>query len=82
MRPPATRSRSARCVRISFQLRVPPLRERRDDTELLARHFLAQFRSALDKWVDGFMDECEGNERRAADVLGIVRRTLYRDLES
>jgi DNA-binding NtrC family response regulator len=34
-----------------FQIDVPPLRERREDIELLARHFLATFRRAMGKQV-------------------------------
>lgn len=38
----------------TFTLRVPPLRERDQDVELLATHFLERFRAALDRDVRGF----------------------------
>ncbi len=147
----------------TFHLRLPPLRERGDDLELLAARFLARFELELDRRVDGFspaalhalkrypfpgnvrelqnaveravtfcngdeirpehlparirrrtpettggaerppwtgegaelpslaevedryirhvLDRLGGNKRRAAEVLGISRRTLYRKLE-
>jgi two-component system, NtrC family, response regulator AtoC len=41
----------------TFMLHVPPLRERGEDIEQLAAHFLARFRVALDKDVHGFSRE-------------------------
>jgi len=40
-----------------FPVRVPPLRERRDDVPLLARHFLGRYTSEFGKPVAGFSDE-------------------------
>jgi two-component system, NtrC family, response regulator AtoC len=40
----------------TFALRVPPLREREDDRELLARQFLKRHATALDRPVDGLDD--------------------------
>lgn len=46
----------------TFTLRVPPLRERGDDVELLATRFLQQFALALGKKIQGFSD-------RAMDLI-------------
>ncbi len=57
---------------------VPPLRERREDIPLLVDHFLAKFRSALGKDVQGIADEAlerlvaypwPGNVRELENVL-------------
>ena len=37
-----------------FEIMLPPLRERRDDVPVLARHFLREFRDRLGKPVEGF----------------------------
>lgn len=44
----------------TFTLRVPPLRERGDDIELLAARFLQQFALALDKKIHGFSERALG----------------------
>jgi DNA-binding NtrC family response regulator len=41
----------------TFTLRVPPLREREDDVELLAAQFLSQFAAKLGRNVRGFSDK-------------------------
>lgn len=38
----------------TFNLRVPPLREREEDVELLAQRFLVMFSSRMEKRVEGF----------------------------
>jgi DNA-binding NtrC family response regulator len=38
----------------TFQIRVPPLREREDDIDLLSGIFLTQYTSAADKRIEGF----------------------------
>lgn len=38
-------------------LHVPPLRDRRDDIPLLARHFLESFRNSMNKKIDGISPE-------------------------
>ena len=38
-------------------IQVPPLRERREDTPLLARHFLERFRKAMEKPIEGVSPE-------------------------
>ncbi|HYO98189.1 MAG TPA: sigma-54-dependent Fis family transcriptional regulator, partial [Polyangiaceae bacterium] len=40
-----------------FPVRVPPLRERRDDVPLLARHFLVRYSHDFGKPMTGFSDE-------------------------
>lgn len=40
----------------TFTLQVPPLRERDEDRELLARHFLRRHAAALDRRIGGFTD--------------------------
>ncbi|MDH3197349.1 MAG: sigma-54 dependent transcriptional regulator [Candidatus Krumholzibacteria bacterium] len=40
-----------------FEIRVPPLRERRSDIPNLARHFVKKYASQLKKNVEGFSDE-------------------------
>ncbi|HZR84302.1 MAG TPA: sigma-54 dependent transcriptional regulator [Candidatus Binatia bacterium] len=40
-----------------FPIRVPPLRERRDDVPSLAQHFLAKYAGRIGKRVGGFTDE-------------------------
>ncbi|MFW5970503.1 MAG: sigma-54-dependent transcriptional regulator [Desulfovermiculus sp.] len=41
----------------TFTLRVPPLREREDDVELLAAQFLSQFSAKLNRDIRGFSDQ-------------------------
>ena len=41
----------------TFQIRVPPLRERGDDIDLLAARFLEQFRRQMGKQISGFSHE-------------------------
>src|SRR5262249_53471806 len=40
-----------------IQIRLPPLRERKDDIPLLAQHFLAQYARELGKPVQGLTEE-------------------------
>ena len=40
-----------------FPIRLPPLRERRDDIPMLARHFLTKYCQEMDKYVSGFSQE-------------------------
>ncbi|MFI5264955.1 MAG: sigma-54-dependent transcriptional regulator, partial [Candidatus Kapaibacterium sp.] len=40
-----------------FTIYLPPLRERQDDIELLAQHFLASFSRSLQKHITGMSDE-------------------------
>ena len=51
---------------------VPPLRDRLEDIESLAAHFLARFRLALAKQVDGFTPEAL-SALRGYDFPGNVR---------
>src|SRR5436853_1736096 len=53
-------------------IQVPPLRERRDDIPLLARHFLERFRTTMGKPIEGISPE--GMTRlESYDWLGNVR---------
>ncbi len=61
-----------------FRVRVPPLRERRDDVPLLVDHFIARFRETLGKPVRTIADEAldrlvahawPGNVRELENVL-------------
>jgi transcriptional regulator with PAS, ATPase and Fis domain len=66
----------------AFSLRVPPLRERRDDIPVLADHFLASFGKEYNKSIEGFSAEAKelmsaykwpGNVRELKNVVqGIV----------
>jgi DNA-binding NtrC family response regulator len=56
----------------TFVLDVPPLRERAEDIEDLAAHFLAHFRLALGKRIDGFSSEAL-SALRSYDFPGNVR---------
>ncbi|MFW5876418.1 MAG: sigma-54-dependent transcriptional regulator [Myxococcota bacterium] len=62
----------------TFTLRVPPLRERGEDIEYLAVHFLSRYRLALGKVVEGFTEEAlaalraysfPGNVRELENVI-------------
>jgi Nif-specific regulatory protein len=55
-----------------FPVRVPPLRERRDDVPLLARYFLARYTAEFGKSVEGFTDAAL-NVLSAHDWPGNVR---------
>lgn len=48
----------------TFQLHVPPLRERGDDIELLSGIFLAQYAAAADKRIEGFSPPASALLRR------------------
>jgi two-component system response regulator HydG len=69
-----------------FGIEIPPLRERKEDIMLFARHFLSQTNRELDKKVVGFTEEVEaifksyvwyGNLRELKNV--IKRATLLTD---
>ena len=78
-----------------IDVRVPPLRERLDDIELIARHFTAFFGAKIGKRITGFDDEFvrflrsyewPGNVRELenlierAVILGDGEQLCYRDL--
>lgn len=48
----------------TFQLHVPPLREREDDIDLLAGIFLTQYAAAADKRIEGFSPRAHARLRR------------------
>ena len=61
-----------------FPIRLPPLRERREDIPLIARHFLAMFSSRMHKRIDDFTPEAinvlmqydwPGNVRELSNVV-------------
>jgi len=61
-----------------FPIRLPPLRERREDIPLLARHFLALFAARMHKSIEGFTPEAlnaltqydwPGNVRELSNVV-------------
>ena len=61
-----------------FPIRLPPLRERREDIPLLARHFLAKFAARMHRRIDGFTPEAmrllveydwPGNVRELSNVV-------------
>lgn len=66
----------------AFSLVIPPLRERKEDIPVLARHFLAAFAKEYNKTVEGFTPETEelminyqwpGNVRELKNVIrGVV----------
>jgi two-component system, NtrC family, response regulator PilR len=53
-------------------IQVPPLRERREDIPLLARHFLERFRKTMEKPIDGISPEAM-SKLEAYDWPGNVR---------
>src|ERR1700724_428562 len=53
-------------------IQLPPLRERRDDIPLLARHFLEKFRKVMEKPIEGFSPEVM-RKLEAYDWPGNVR---------
>jgi len=62
----------------AFSLTIPPLRERKEDIPVLARHFLASFTKEYNKAVEGFSAEAEnllmaykwpGNVRELQNVV-------------
>ena len=53
-------------------IQVPPLRERREDIPLLARHFLESFRKSMEKTIEGIAPEAMG-KLEAYDWPGNVR---------
>ena len=61
-----------------FPIHIPPLRERREDVPLLARHFLTLFSARMHKHIDGFTPEAlsvlsqydwPGNVRELSNVI-------------
>jgi transcriptional regulator with PAS, ATPase and Fis domain len=56
----------------AFSLTIPPLRERKEDIPVLARHFLASFTKEYNKAVEGFSAEAE-NLLMAYEWPGNVR---------
>ena len=61
-----------------FPIRLPPLRERREDIPMLARHFLAKFSARMHKRIDDFTPEAvkalteydwPGNVRELSNVV-------------
>lgn len=51
------------------------------DAQTLVGHELASLATMEERYIRYVLQRCDGNKRRAADVLGIARRTLYRKLE-
>ena len=70
----------------AFPIRMPPLRERREDIEILAHHFLKKFPAAAEKSIRGFCPDAlhvltqhdfPGNVRELKDAIesGVLRET-------
>jgi len=55
-----------------FPIRIPPLRERRDDIPLLARHFLDLYAKSAGKSIEGFTNDAM-RALMAYDFMGNVR---------